>query len=714
MEIINRIRPAIYHLLDGTINEDAGYSSSGIFDYVINQLNNKDYITFLYYSSDRNLEIRRNMKDYMGSRLFIDHNFKSDISQLNSKFNLIQIGSDNHATSILLHKMNDILYLSTFNSGLNLEIHNKYDDKYSAFICYKIDSEFEKHIFFILSISNFYNNIKNYNIKKKDPKILYEIVIWIQYYNNNNSSLPNIYFEINNIEIDTPTFLNDIIKYIDYETSRCDLPESIQIKVTITDPYYYFFHTILKKIINTDPIEYKFNNDQIRLVNNVKNEHSINDIIFDKMQQQLNFSIDHIKNLIPTVSLYFDFDKFIKETELISNIELACKLSDDIYFLPNIFIEDYNKINNNNNNLLFVLYELPENNYKILIIPKYMIIYFEDKIVFNIKLKIIKNNILISNEKIKEILEQINNFILFKIINNTIEETDIHNIDIITIYIACTIMLYDNNIKYIYKYIGKLLNYNSNFQYFTSLFLNKYILKDNKFLLNKTFNIDINYISDISLTEEQNEDLTNHIVALNKNFNSIIYSIKELYKIYLNSEDLNIKEFSFKKTDYGLGFNGMMINKYLKNITFYIKEYNYILQYINSILKESNILIVEPKQLSTSEESELYNKIISKDIFNKENIYLTLIDLNNIEEIIKSNPYLQLKNKFNKVKKYFIINNLKIKEWLGNKYIFNNYKSDEEIAIDILNLIKTDDKLKLKYIKYKIKYITLKSLNYGL
>ena len=300
MEIINRIRPAIYHLLDGTINEDAGHSSSGIFDYVIYQLYNKEYITFIYHLSSRRLSIRK--KDSKCDILSIDHNFKSDNSKLESRFNLIQVSSDNHATSILLHRIDHILYLSTFNSGLNLEVHNKYDNKYSAFICYKIDSKFEEHIFFILSISNFYNNIKNYNSNNSDkhPICLYEIVIWIQYYNNNNILLPNIYFEINNIKIDTPTiFLDKIRKYINHDIARCNVPIDIQIKVTITDPcYYYFFHTILKKIINTNPIEYKFNNDQIRLVNSVKNEHSINEIIFNKLIfYNLNESSQDYNNL---------------------------------------------------------------------------------------------------------------------------------------------------------------------------------------------------------------------------------------------------------------------------------------------------------------------------------------------------------------------------------------------------------------------------------
>ena len=199
-----------------------------------------------------------------------------------SNYNIIQITCDNHATCIVLNKINDKIYLYSFNSGLNLEVHNKKKDKYSAYISYPIEQINHNKILFIISIGNFYNNIKNYD--KPNEYILYEIIIFIKFYNKlfiDDRLISNISFKINSEEKeiqDLIIFFND---KLDHRSKKCKEIQTFTFKIECNTYYYPLFHEILKKIVSNEIIN--INDVQKKKISTLHNTHNLNKNIFDKL-----------------------------------------------------------------------------------------------------------------------------------------------------------------------------------------------------------------------------------------------------------------------------------------------------------------------------------------------------------------------------------------------------------------------------------------------
>ena len=164
--------------------------------------------------------------------------------------------------------------------------------------------------------------------------------------------------------------------------------------------------------------------------------------------------LQNIKNIIPR-NIYYDYIKYdfnILDVSLDEFINNTIKLDELIYFLPNILTQSntYNYSLNLSGNL-FVYFDIYE---KILIIPGYLIIYFNKKYpILDYSLSLINIDLFDRyNQAIK------NKFIktdLFKLLNY-----DIHNFKTYAGYI-CFLIIYNNNNISIYQ--REIINFFNNF-----------------------------------------------------------------------------------------------------------------------------------------------------------------------------------------------------------------------------------------------------------
>ena len=98
---INKIKPAIYHLLDGALNEESGYQSELVLKY----LNDSHEIK---------------LGEFINDIKIFDTNYYEDFSKpttklLDMNFSILPMNNDEHATSVLIQKINDKVYLTSFN-----------------------------------------------------------------------------------------------------------------------------------------------------------------------------------------------------------------------------------------------------------------------------------------------------------------------------------------------------------------------------------------------------------------------------------------------------------------------------------------------------------------------------------------------------------------------------------------------------------------------
>jgi hypothetical protein len=155
-----------FHLLDGYLNPDYG-STIQVCKSNIDMMNN----LLKEFDNDLSNKIEINL-------------YKSNLDYNPTKYNIIQVLYNKHATSFVSFIHNDKLNFLFFNSGKGIELHEKYDDKYLPFFGYSIDNtaDNEKYFIKIIKVIELYNSITNYKLTlftdlkvfKKDLDILLE------------------------------------------------------------------------------------------------------------------------------------------------------------------------------------------------------------------------------------------------------------------------------------------------------------------------------------------------------------------------------------------------------------------------------------------------------------------------------------------------------------------------------------------------------------
>ena len=277
----------------------------------------------------------------------------------------------------------------------------------------------------------------------------------------------------------------------------------------------------------------------------------------------------------------------------------------------NIYLNDF--INNNYYNIIYYYFFLNKymNNYTQNIIKDLIIFLFNNKNLF----------ILYKHKYFNNILNK-NNFILFK---NYIENED--KIYYIIYKIILIKNLLDNiktndinNIKkimLIYKDILKYCN-------------NNYIL-----LLNKTNNLSENYII---ILNDKLLYLQNELLKLKNN------KIKKICIEILNDnyDILNIYIFDLKKKYLTINF----INEYIKEIyKLYKLLFTNIKNKLYNIAKENKLNNQNDIIKDFNKSTIYYFKFINKDIYNTINIFTNKLNINNINDKIKTYMNIESNNK---------------------------------------------------------------------
>jgi hypothetical protein len=309
---IENIKPALFHFLDGSINENIGDTINNIIRFlktnklvlnniyiIINELTNNFIYNNIYINinkdNDDEGEFTINLKNF--SDKYAEN---LNIYKKIFKYCIIQRTNDNHATSILIFEKDNKLNLLTFNSGFDLDIHNSYNNEYykpykGYIICDDI-KDYDKYkeaiekIFLLLTINDLYKmfntlgqhcciEIKSLSTDTTKTINNKDIIIFDKLYNYINEIYETNFFNYFNENITLYKYNGKILtikniktleKRILYEKIKKDFFTNMIITekeyYTLTDldtqisslkneTYYKFFHNFLK-----DYDVYYFNN----------------------------------------------------------------------------------------------------------------------------------------------------------------------------------------------------------------------------------------------------------------------------------------------------------------------------------------------------------------------------------------------------------------------------------------------------------------------
>jgi hypothetical protein len=187
MKEIHQIKGAIYHLLDGTLDEECGDNIENLLSYLkfptkfddftnanYNIANNKitETISNINFITVKKLKGQIEVNDSLSSnKIYIDMNTDISIFYENAfkyiplnVFNIYQNSSNSHATSLFIHNTPFKLFVYSFNSGIGIDLHDIKKKLYSPYIKYSLDI---KYIQFIILLGRFYNFIENYCSESK-------------------------------------------------------------------------------------------------------------------------------------------------------------------------------------------------------------------------------------------------------------------------------------------------------------------------------------------------------------------------------------------------------------------------------------------------------------------------------------------------------------------------------------------------------------------
>ena len=186
-ELLSFYPPSLFHFLDGHLNPDFGCISTKIIDFIksyqnetkitniTNDImfytdesfkinNNDDKISFKFENKIINFNITNN-------DINLEINIENIKKIIDNKYNIFTIDNDSHATAIIFFTKDNNLYMLSCNSGMGINIHTKYDDKYSPYFGYLLVENYNttnekyiesiKKVCGILFIQQFYKYLEN-------------------------------------------------------------------------------------------------------------------------------------------------------------------------------------------------------------------------------------------------------------------------------------------------------------------------------------------------------------------------------------------------------------------------------------------------------------------------------------------------------------------------------------------------------------------------
>jgi len=180
---IKNLRPLYYHLIDGYLNPKCG-STLKVIRYIIknfafiesNEYTNK--ITFLQITNNEFKFFNINNDEIIFTIDEILRNEKIVEFLNNLKYCIYQVVNDEHATSLVIEKINDYYKISCFNSGMGIDIHDsifkngiKY---YKPNKIFKSKGIFDiKKLLIILLLPEYYNIIYDIIKYQENNKIIF-------------------------------------------------------------------------------------------------------------------------------------------------------------------------------------------------------------------------------------------------------------------------------------------------------------------------------------------------------------------------------------------------------------------------------------------------------------------------------------------------------------------------------------------------------------
>jgi hypothetical protein len=666
-----------FHLLDGYLDPDYG-SSNKVCKSNIEMMNN----------------LLEKFKNDILNKIKIIYFNKEELISLsfdNSKYNIIQILYDDHATTFVYFVYNNKLNFLFFNSGKGIILHEKYLNMYLPYFGYSVDNIMNNKKYYdkIINVIILYDNIKNYNILHTYYKKEY-----IEEFKKNFENLINgldkeKIKKINEINLVDCIFEN-FIKLIDKILSE-DYDQTDIYSININIEYYNFIKIILdiifednKFIYETDIIEYE------NVTDNLTN------ILFPDKSKHNQIT----KHIINKIKFYFNKKIYINTQESGSCVWFSLYWPILFYFIIyNKYNEYYEFINTILNKCIELINETYNNssNY---------IKLFKDNLAHYFKFCDLCYKFININLVNNDIIEQNNYYNLIFKLNISWNITYKYPITYKNINDSLTnIMKFDTTyiiyINILLKEIKKINRDDSSiiFQYLFDL----YIKKKNIELFKKNLNINefensLNRNIDLSKNEKYYKDIKSKKSYFYDN-HLYIYLIN-LIKLYNNNETKLHK--------------GMISYYYISKILFDINQYDtkYLVNFTFFLL--INIIII--KLLNDIIEIEQYNNIT----------YKYIID-NFIKSIISENYNNKIYDNFLSSNNSSIdMLNISILSKYYDEYLIDiyNYKYiDQYINIDLLDIdifIKFDiyllNNIKLVYkdndnfylfIKSYIKYINL-------
>ena len=632
---------------------------------------------------------------------------------INASISLIKIFENNNANYLELYIKDDIIILETFHDKLNqMKLLNfEYNNTYLIIL-----SKSKNFVGLSLNASNFdlSINFKKFSFHEKEKKNICFFSNRIE--NNKNEMLLKI--KKNNIKI--------IFGKLLILNNSLNFEEMDLISKTLKGNFY--------NIIYLDE-KYKIKNDFNFEKNINLNENDIKNLYEKKIKNYL-IELNIEEQIINNDLIYNNFTllKFIYY-EGIKILEINCELIKQIYINNNIKEETLTKIEDNINEILFMIeYILDkvdfEDNKNCLLNSNlnkyYSLIYIKEEemlIFFNILFDLLENL-------------KINNF-TFSIVHllNLLTYLDIKKSNIINSYLKKKVINFllkfipkftENIIKTIFSklirqdeieeinelYLIKLiLNFKFSFPYFLEFYklIDKIIKKNSinlKYLMNYVIEYSSNKIVDLNL-----QYLNELILIIYENL--FLFSFEDLYKkkffinlyLIINNiqkffllDHINIENFNYCDK---IKSN---IFQYLNLIEFDKKIYNY---FTNINYSEDNndieMLINEIESFNSFLFNSFYKKTLSNE--SKENINNFNIELNEEFFCEKFKFLLNYFNNLYKNKEIKNINNvntyiLKIKNYFSIfcLKIFNDLLSNEKpIFNKILNKILNDKTYIFKY-----------------
>ena len=674
---LNNYRPIYFYFLDGLIDKDIWYDTEKTYNFFINNNLINDKINLLEIEIkdifNLNLNFKFNNKEIIECLYNHDTgNFNINYSEIWKKFDycISQQISNNHATSLLIYKNEEDIYISSFNSGAGINNHESHDLKYKPYfntlVGEKNENNFNKILSFLLlqKYFDYINNSDNYighirKLKKFINKYIYITayeqiyqnipdndyhkipnIININYYKTllnlleQNFTKNNIYFNldqqyiIENLSGINKYLLNKIILHIYDNQTYINQQESGSCTF-----YSIYWPIIYYNVINSNIDEYirclkKFYNDLKYIVNNI-------------------FTSEN-----------FQYEYSINNSQFIQMKILYTKLC-DINVIDNKSINDIDFIYNNNFtlNILSLKNHDLKNNYNEIFISKNIIdvintylVYDKEKLwqKLNTLFMIVilshykrffsfNDKISIDNEKIKKDISKIIND------SNVNKQKALNIVDI----------LFNSISNYIYQYNNN--NYNVN----NYIYWIKYILNITKIRMDidimivfaYRFNLLIIILSKVNSSIKQIHNLFSEYEEIYTNIGNL------LYKIIYNIIDRDNKKYISNYFSSLIQYNFITINHDFKYINHFIPYFD-----------DTHIQTLEKYERSVEDYERLINFLYNHPeyIHDKE---------------IDSYQFVKLNIPFIKHEKQ-ILN--KIISFYGSKYLKCN--NDKELFYIIINL----------------------------